>query len=491
VTEAGVDRTQLRSIGRYELFAVLGRGGMGTVYLGRLANAPLSDLVAIKVPHPHLLNTPASVMLEDEARVVANISDPHVVPLIALERTPDGLLMVMPYVRGPTASGLAKAVRRAGSLIPVPVAVRIVVDALAGLAAAHEAQGPDGTNLRVIHRDVSPQNLLVATDGVTRVLDFGVAKAAGRLQKTTQDGALKGKLAYMPPEQLHGAELGPTTDIYSATVVLWELLAGRALFMGASDADTFRRVLTGEIPLLAPERPDVPEALDRAIARGLAEQPRARCESARAMIALLSEATLPASADDVARVVEQFWGAELEQRETRVRTALAGSSTPQRLISIAPASPTPAIAFRTVDVPAEQAQPRAEAPQTRRRGPVFFGLSALAVVGALAFGMAMKRISLSQTPEATPSSRHEPPALYEPPALSALEPDARATASSEVPLPTSPSTPSATAHLKGSGSSTAHRPNATPPPPAAKQKDCDPPYTFDKTGRKIFRPECF
>ena len=96
MTEVGVDRTLLRSIGQYDLFAVLGRGGMGTVYLGRLAGAPTSDLVAIKVPHPHLLNTPASVMLEDEARVVANISDPHVVPLIALERTPDGLLMVMP-----------------------------------------------------------------------------------------------------------------------------------------------------------------------------------------------------------------------------------------------------------------------------------------------------------------------------------------------------------------------------------------------------------
>lgn len=458
--------------GKYELLSLLGRGGMGSVYLGREATAAVAPLVAIKVPHAHLTEGAAETMLEDEARVLAHIVDPHVVPLVALERSDEGLLFVMPFVPGVTAAALAKAAVKAGKPIPLPVVTRIVCDALSGLAAAHEARGPDGSPLGVIHRDVSPQNFLVGTDGTTRLLDFGVAKARGRLQKTTRDGALKGKLAYMSPEQLHGTEVDATTDTYAAAVVAWELAAGDSLFLGDTDADTFRRVLTAEVPSLTSLRPDVPEALDAALRRALSEVRGSRYASARAMREALSAIVAPATPTEVAALVRELCGPLVDAQAAAVRGAEAEPE-----IATVVDRPPPSVPVLVAPTP----EPIQVLPVRRRRVELvaaFFAIVAAVLLGALL------RVRSVGDPPAASGGPAPPPAD---------------TASDRSPGPTASAVPSSsassepTASAKGAPSSPPPRsgPSLPSSPVRRPPPSCDPPYTFDRHGRKIFRPECF
>ena len=458
--------------GKYELLSLLGRGGMGSVYLGREASAPGAPLVAIKVPHAHLTEGAADTMLEDEARVLAHIVDPHVVPLVALERSDEGLLFVMPFVPGVTAAALAKSAAKAGKSIPLPVVLRIVCDALSGLAAAHEAKGPDGAPLGVIHRDVSPQNFLVGTDGTTRLLDFGVAKARGRLQKTTRDGALKGKLAYMSPEQLHGTEVDATTDTYAAAVVAWELVAGDSLFLGDTDADTFRRVLTAEVPSLTSLRSDVPEALDAALRRALSEVRGSRYASARAMRDALSGIVPPATHTEVAALVRELCGPLVDTQAAAVRDAEAAPE-PETVVD-RPAASVPVLVSPTPE-------PMTVLPARRRRVELvaaFFAVVAAVLLGAL---LRVRSVGDAATAVAGPAPPPADTASDRPPG-----PPASAVPSSSAP-------PEATASVTSVPSSPPRHatPTHTSSPVRRPPASCDPPYTFDRNGRKIFRPECF
>lgn len=437
--------------GRYELLSLLGRGGMGSVYLGRdTSAAPSAPLVAVKVAHAHLVDGGAETMLADEARVLGQIVDPRVVPLVALERTPEGLLFVMPFVPGVTAAALAKAAGTAGVRIPVRIVLAIVCDALDGLAAAHDARALDGSRLGVIHRDVSPQNFLVGTDGVTRVLDFGVAKARGRLQKTTRDGALKGKLAYMSPEQLQGNEVDATTDLYAAAVVAWELLAGEALFLGESEADTFRRVLTAEVPSVLGYRDDVPVALDQALRRALSETRATRYSSAHDMRAAFAALVRPAAHAEVGALVADLCKPLVDAQAAAVRGA--GGPT---VVSGVPVAP-----------------PRHAPPASRRRRRIALVAAALALVG-----VALLAASLA----ASLRGRTATDAKLMPPAANSAS--STTSLASALPLPASVASdvgpsphPVATHHSSA---------------PVRRVQHCDPPYTFDRNGRKIFRPECF
>src|SRR5271154_2607295 len=237
-----------RAIGRYLLFGEIAAGGMATVHFGRLSGAAgFSRTVAIKRLHPPLAKNPEFVaMFLDEARLAARIRHPNVVSTLDVVATEGELFVVMEYVPGESLARLLRAVRTGKEMVPVPIAATIMVGVLHGLHAAHEARDERGEPLRIVHRDVSPHNILVGTDGAAHVIDFGVAKARGRMQ-VTQQGQIKGKLSYMPSEQLLGNGLDQRADIFAASIVLWEALTGQRLFQGIDDGDVYAKVLLGKV----------------------------------------------------------------------------------------------------------------------------------------------------------------------------------------------------------------------------------------------------
>ena len=241
-------------IGRYVLHAELASGGMATVFLGRLlGQAGFARTVAIKRSHPGFAKDPEFVsMFLDEARIAARIRHPNVVPVLDVEARDGELFLVMDYVHGESLARLWRSC--AGTPIDPAIAGRIAADMLYGLHAAHQAKNERGELLHVVHRDVSPQNVLVGADGTSRVTDFGIAKAQNRIQ-TTHEGQLKGKLSYMAPEQLEERPVDARTDVYAATVVLWELLTARRLHTSADAGATINRILTGKIPTAEPRGP--------------------------------------------------------------------------------------------------------------------------------------------------------------------------------------------------------------------------------------------
>lgn len=281
-----------RIIGRYALFDQIGAGGMATVHFGRLLGpAGFSKTVAIKRLHPHFARDPEfSAMFLDEARLAARVQHPNVVATLDVVARDGELFLVMEFVEGLSLAGIFWEAVRSQRRIPVRVVGAIMVNVLSGLHAAHEATNEQGHPLALIHRDVSPQNVLVGRDGVARVLDFGIAKAVGR-SHTTREGRIKGKLAYMPPEQIKAQPLDRRVDIYAASVVLWELLTMRRLFDEDDDATTIWRAVHEDPPKPSSFMSDLPEGTDELVMRGLAKDPTVRYATAREM-AMAVERTL-------------------------------------------------------------------------------------------------------------------------------------------------------------------------------------------------------
>jgi serine/threonine protein kinase len=271
-------------VGRYMLHGKIASGGMAAVHLGRLIGAVgFSRTVAIKRMHPHLTEDPEFVsMFLDEARLAARVRHPNVVGTLDIVAEGSELFLVMDYVQGETLARLLHASVKRGARVSVPIVAALASGILHGLHAAHEARDEQGQPLGIVHRDVSPQNVIVGVDGVPRVLDFGVAKAVGRLQ-TTREGQLKGKLSYMAPEQITGQEATRRTDVYAASVVFWEALAGRRLFRDDNEGAVLKRVLEGQIDAPSSQNPEVPAALDAIALRGLARNPEDRFATARDM----------------------------------------------------------------------------------------------------------------------------------------------------------------------------------------------------------------
>ena len=266
-------------VGRYTVVAELGAGGMAAVYRGRFDAGGIARDVALKAIHPHLAKDPRFVnMFLDEAQLAARVSHANVCALLDFGSAHGVPYLVMEYLEGRALVDIL----RSGSRVPIPVAARIIADAARGLHAAHTLRGADGGELGVVHRDVSPQNIFVTRDGITKVLDFGVAKARGRLSQTGT-GEVKGKLAYMSPEQLRGADIDARSDVWGLGVVLWETLLSRRLFAGGSEGETAVRVLQGPIPSPRSVDPSIPEALDRIVMSTVEREVRARCPSAAAL----------------------------------------------------------------------------------------------------------------------------------------------------------------------------------------------------------------
>ncbi len=308
---------------RYERIREIASGGMATVYLGRAVGAGgFERRVAIKVMHSRLMAEPQFVaMFLDEARLAARIVHPNVISTIDVHAATDEVFLVMDYVEGLTLHGLVRRLRKSQARVPVPVVARILVDVLAGLHAAHELTGADGAPLQLVHRDVSPQNVIVGLDGTTRLTDFGIARAEARLAAATQSGQLKGKLGYMSPEQLRAKPVDRRSDVYSAGVVLWELLVGARLFKGDNDATVALSAAAG--PQQSPRQlvPEVPEAVDEVVMRALARAPEDRYPTAAAFSDALEDAVAAAGVQ-VARTrdVRDYLAALDDEHTTQIRS---------------------------------------------------------------------------------------------------------------------------------------------------------------------------
>ncbi|WP_437729128.1 serine/threonine-protein kinase [Sorangium sp. So ce861] len=332
-----------RRIGRYLLYSPIASGGMASVHLGRLVGeAGFARTVAIKRLHPQLAAAPEiAESLRDEARIVARIQHPNVVATIDLLIAEDEAFLVMDYARGESLARLLRAARDRGAPAPIPVVASIACGALHGLHAAHEARSESGEPLGIVHRDVSPENVLVGVDGTARLLDFGIAKARGRLS-TTRGGQLKGKLAYMAPEQILCGEVTRRTDVFAAGVVLWEALAGQRLFDGGDEAAIVGAVLERPIPPPSSLAAHVPPALDAIVLRALERNAEGRYPTARELAIAVEDAVPLASPRAVGEWVEELAGDALARRAARVAeiegasaaasgsAAVAGAGTPAR-----------------------------------------------------------------------------------------------------------------------------------------------------------------
>ncbi len=308
-----------RVIGRYALCRPFARGGMATVHLARqVSDEGFSRVVAVKRLHAHVAESPESLgMFLDEARLASRIRHSNVVPTLDVVSREGELLIVMEYVLGESLSSLVRA--SSEQHIPIDIALRITIDALHGLHAAHLATDEGGAPLGIVHRDVSPQNILIGVDGVSRIVDFGIAKAAGRLQ-TTQNNKLKGKIAYMAPEQLERKdELDARVDVYATSIVLWELLAGRRLFRGEDEVHTFKKALHDVVLSPRTHNLDVPPELAQLVLEGLSRDRNRRPASAREMAHRLEELGLAARATDLADWVNQTSHASLSEARQRLK----------------------------------------------------------------------------------------------------------------------------------------------------------------------------
>jgi serine/threonine protein kinase len=303
------------SSGRYTIYGQIGAGGMATVqYAHFIGPGGFSRPVAIKRLHPHFASDPgfASAFL-DEARISARIAHANVVATLDVLAQTDEISVVMEYVHGESLAGLFGLAQTRGTLLPYKIATSLLVGVLHGLHAAHETCSEHGEPLGMVHRDVSPENILVGSDGIARLLDFGIAKAKGR-SRTTPTGELKGKLGYMAPEQYQGEDVDRRVDVYGASVVLWEALTGQVLFDGTNDAAVVNAVMNGVVRAPSELVPGLPKALDMLVLRGLARNRDNRFESAREMALALERDVGVATQSEVSDWLHSIAGTLLQER---------------------------------------------------------------------------------------------------------------------------------------------------------------------------------
>jgi serine/threonine-protein kinase len=513
-------------IGRYLLFGEIAAGGMAAVHFGRLSGpAGFSRTVAIKRLHVHLAKDPEFVsMFLDEARLAARVRHPNVVPTLDVVATDGEIFLVMEYVQGESLARLLRAVRAMMTPADVRIVATVMANVLHGLHAAHEARSEQGEPLEIVHRDVSPQNVLVGVDGVPRVLDFGVAKAAGRLG-TTKQGEIKGKISYMPPEQLHGGRVTRQSDVYSAAVVTWEALTGKRLFYSDNEAAVVTAIL--QAPIRAPSEvaSHVPPAFDRVVMRGLERDPARRYATAREMAVELERCVGIVSASQIGEWVESLAHDELLKRASRMAEIESVSSSRPVTLPATSELPTMVASSPVIDAPPRPVEVRSDVssiavspilspPPRRSTHRVAIAASvvgAAVVIGGVVLALALRGGPAAATGEAPPAGPVAPVAAASTEASASAPPPAAPaetdTASSQG-AGTAPPTATATASAAAGGATAAPRaaPSPTPrtqnggaPPriarPAARPAaqaapDCDPPFTIDERGHKHYKPAC-
>lgn len=310
-------------VGKYELLLPIGTGGMATVYLARtLEGSSAGRLVALKLVHAHLrADKESKLHLLEEAKLAAAIQHPNVIRVLEIDEDPFGVFLVMDYVAGESLSGLLRLAKEARLTTPWRLIARIMNDALLGLHAAHELKDGSGRALGLVHRDFSPQNILVSMLGETQLGDFGVAKAADRAVRT-KTGLTKGKIAYMSPEQARGHAVDRRCDVWAAGVLTWELIARQRLYRSDDDVATLLSIVTEQPPRLSHVLPQIPKVLDEAVSSALQPVLDNRCPTAEEFRARLEKAWAAADgmadADELAQFMQRVVGPELEARNDRI-----------------------------------------------------------------------------------------------------------------------------------------------------------------------------
>jgi serine/threonine protein kinase len=425
-------------LGDYQLMSKLAVGGMAEVYLARHGElAGFRTLVVVKKVLPHLASHPEFItMFLDEARIASQLDHPNVVRIVEVGRAGDEFFLAMELVQGkPLSSLIRRGMDRKEQLAP-KMAAWIVAQAAAGLHHAHQLADAEGNLLHLVHRDVSPQNILVSFEGAVKVIDFGIARALGRLSDTGT-GQLKGKFGYMSPEHATGGEIGLWTDVFALGVVLWESLCGRRLFARSSDRATLKAILDEPVPPPSTVV-KVPPGLEAIVMKALAREPRQRFESAQKMREALERFTVVAggvTSGDVGTLMKSYFAEERARWLVTTRQALEAearvdspstrdmklSQTSIPLFPIAPVSHT-----EMVDRPA---------PSRRRLG------LAAALVAAAVFTAATVVVAVKSSPAPPPVDRKPilvppapPPKVPAPPARAPAPPAELSTPAEELPM---------------------------------------------------------
>jgi serine/threonine-protein kinase len=299
---------------------------MASVHLARMDGpGGFQKWVAIKRIHSHLVEDDTFIhMFLDEARVAARISHPNVATVFELGKHEDTYWIAMEYLHGEPLREVMRRTEEMGQPMPPEIACRVIADAAEGLHAAHELLGKNGEKLNLVHRDVTPHNLFVTYDGTTKVVDFGIAKFSSRMSNT-RAGTLKGKLAYMSPEQVHGETLDRRTDIFALGVVLWELTTGQRLFRMDSDLDTLAKVQECNVPrpssIVRGYPIDLEKIVMKALAKNRGERFKTAREFSRALQSLLMRRGLFIASDEVAGYVQAIFQDRIKKREAHLRWA--------------------------------------------------------------------------------------------------------------------------------------------------------------------------
>jgi hypothetical protein len=334
---------------RYVLHDRIASGGMASVHLGRARGpAGFARTVAIKCLHAHLAEDPVwAAALVDEARIAARLHHPNVVATLDVVSAGTDIYLVLEYAHAISLAALAPPGAHKSPSPSPRVAVAIVLGVLSGLHAAHEARDEQGRALEIVHRDVAPANILVGEDGVPRIIDFGIARARGRLQGTRR-GLVKGTLSYTAPEQVSGGAVTRQADIYGAGVVLWELLTGLRLFKGEEEAWILEQIRLGWVDPPSKFVPDLPEALDQTVLRALQTDPSQRFASAREMALALEQAISPASPSEVGAWVAALGHEALALREARIAQIEAEESASRAAAQLVASSTGPGSSTRSM-----------------------------------------------------------------------------------------------------------------------------------------------
>jgi eukaryotic-like serine/threonine-protein kinase len=296
-------------LGKYKLVKLIASGGMAEVYLAKQAGAAgFEKMVCLKRILPHLARDKQFVdMFLNEARLAARLDHPNIVSIFDLGEANGNYFIAMEFIDGPSLRAVAKRASERGEYLPIPELLKIVSMAAGGLEYAHNLTDTNGAPLGLVHRDISPDNILVHRNGAAKVVDFGIAKAANS-SGATRTGTLKGKVAYMPPEQLRGEQLDRRVDVFALGVILYELLAGRRPWEGDSEVALIGRIMTEEPPPLGDTRTDAPQELLDLVARALAKDRNERYQSCaelqadlEALLVGMGQTITPARISDFSR----------------------------------------------------------------------------------------------------------------------------------------------------------------------------------------------
>jgi serine/threonine-protein kinase len=486
-------------IGRYTLLAQIAEGGMGSVYAALMRGpADFSRLVAIKCVHTRWLDDPRLVTrFKNEIQLSARVLHPNVVQTLDVVETDGELFLVMDYADGVTLAALLSDLNRQSEPLAPSHAVSIVTSVLRGLHAAHNARDETGRPLHIVHRDVSPQNIVIGRNGHVQLLDFGVAKVLEQSQHTAV-GTMLGRIAYMAPEQLEGSSSSPCSDVFSVGVVLWECLVGKRLFQrgGGSEGELIYSLLSQSIPRARSQRADVPPALDAALARALERNPEQRFQSADEFSRALETAAAPlVPPAALAALLLRASGSRLAARDALIQRtrqqALAALAPPAQRMELMKPAEVVSVTTRAVR-PVRSRNPRA-------RWRWLAGAAVLCVAG-VASVVWLRRSQTGATAD-------EPSAANQVPAPRGPEKSYRALALE--PPPIAAPAPSAEAQPRAAEPELARNAGGTPPRPrsvaarprrraqgastdsaAARTESCDPPTYVGKDGIRHFKMSC-